>query len=418
MNEFEIRRNRLLDRMDENSVCLLFSGVSKIKSEDSTYPFLSNRHFYYLTGIEQENSMLILIKGICENHVYLFVDEYNEIKEKWTGKRLTFDEARYISGVNNVNSTNALDSILSLALVKEDNQYGAISTLYLDLSPEIKIRESTSTNELANAIRKKYSHLEVKNIYEDITRLRMIKSKFEVDSIKEAIKITQQGINNLIINMKVGQYEYFLADNFEFYGRSHNRTNLAFDTIVASGKNALCLHYPTQNSQIKGDDLVLFDLGFAHKGYAADISRTYPISGTFNEIQRDIYEAVLNCNKALIEYAKPGLTLLDLQNFASDFLRSECIRLGLMDESEDIRKYYYHSCSHHLGLDTHDCAIRSLPLEPGNVITIEPGLYFANHGIGVRVEDDILITSTGAENLSIGIQKEINDIERLFKMKG
>ena len=182
MNEFEIRRNKLLDRMDENSVCLLFSGVSKIKSEDSTYPFLSNRHFYYLTGIEQENSMLILIKGICENHVYLFVDEYNEIKEKWTGKRLTFDEARYISGVNNVNSTNALDSILSLALAKEDNQYGAISTLYLDLSPEIKIRESTFTNELANAIRKKYSHLEVKNIYEDITRLRMIKSKFEVDS--------------------------------------------------------------------------------------------------------------------------------------------------------------------------------------------------------------------------------------------
>ena len=162
----------------------------------------------------------------------------------------------------------------------------------------------------------------------------------------------------------------------------------------------------------------MFDLGYSHKGYCADISRTYPISGTFSEVQRSIYEAVLNCNKALIEYAKPGLTLLDLQNFASDFLRAECIRLGLIEVEEDIRKYYYHSCSHHLGLDTHDACVRNLPLEPGNVITIEPGLYFANHGVGVRVEDDILITSTGAENLSIGIQKEIGEIERLFKMKG
>lgn len=418
MHEFNRRREKLLERMEENSVCLIFSGVSKISSEDSTYPFVVNTHFFYLTGIKQENSMLLLIKGISDSHIYLFVDEYSELKEKWTGKRLTFDEARQISGINNVNSTNTLDSILSLALAKDNNQYGAIKTLYLDLSPEIKIKESTSTKELSAAIKRNYTHIEVKDIYNDIAMLRMVKSPYEVDCIKEAIRLTQQGIHNLIINMKVGQYEYAVADIFEFYGRSHNRTKLAFDTIVASGKNALCLHYPTQECQIQQNDLVLFDLGYAYKGYSADISRTYPISGVFSDVQKDIYEAVLNCNKALIEYARPGLTLLDLQEFASDFLRSECLRLGLMDEKEDIRKYYYHSCSHHLGLDTHDSCIRSLPLEPGNVITIEPGLYFANHGIGVRIEDDILITSRGAENLSSSIHKEISDIERLFKMKG
>ena len=140
MKEFELRRQKLLEQMEENSVCLLFSGVPKIKSEDACYDFAVNMNFYYLTGIEQDNSMLILIKSITGSHVYLFVDEYSELKEKWTGKRLTFDEARFYSGIENVNSTATLDSILSLALAKDNNQYGAIKTLYLDLSNEIKRR--------------------------------------------------------------------------------------------------------------------------------------------------------------------------------------------------------------------------------------------------------------------------------------
>lgn len=418
MKEFANRREKLLAQMDENSVCLLFSGVPKIINEDAFYDFVGNTNFRYLTGIEQDNSMLLLIKSVTGNHVYLFVDEYNEVKEKWTGKRLTFDEARHISGVENVNSTSTLDSMLSLAVAKEDNQYGAIRTLYLDLSPEIKIRQATSTNDLAKAIQAKYDYLRVKDIYDSIVNLRMVKSEYEVDCIREAIKITNQGINNLIVNLKVGQFEYSVADNFEFYGREHGRTKLSFPTIIASGKNATCLHYPSQECQIMPGDLILMDLGFAHKNYCADISRTYPIDGTFTGVGRDIYEAVLNCNKALIEYAKPGLTLLDLQDFASDFLRSECIRLGLLDVEDDIKTVYYHSCSHHLGMDTHDAAHRKMPLAPGNVITIEPGLYFAKHGIGVRIEDDVLITEKGCENLSSFIIKEIPDIERLFKMKG
>ena len=418
MKEFQIRRENLLAQMEENSVCLIFSGVPKISNEDAYYDFIANTNFRYLTGIEQDNSMLLLIKSITGNHVYLFVDEYNELKEKWTGKRLTFDEARHISRIENVNSTATLDSILSLAVAKENNQYGSIKTMYLDLSPEIKIKEATSTNDLAKSIQNRFTHLEVKNIYDLIVNLRMVKSDYEVECIKEAIKITNQGINNLIVNLKVGQFEYSVADNFEFYGREHGRTKLSFPTIIASGKNALCLHYPSQESQIMPGDMILMDLGFAHKSYCADISRTYPIDGTFKGVGRNIYEAVLNCNKALIEYAKPGLTILDLQAFASDFLRSECIRLGLMDVEDDIRTFYYHNCSHHLGMDTHDASHRKMPLVPGNVITIEPGLYFAKYGIGVRIEDDVLITEKGCENLSFFILKEISDIERLFKMKG
>lgn len=417
MAEFTLRRTKLFQKMKENSCALIFAGVSKIANEDAFLPFVINKNFYYLTGIEQEGSVLLLVKSLGEEKTYLFIEEYSEFKEKWTGKRLTAEEARDISSINNINYKNTLDSFLSLVLTNENNQYGAIDTLYLDLSPEILIQESTSTKDLSIGVSKKMPHITVENIKPILTRLRMVKSDEEVENIRKAIALTANGINNLILNLKANMFEYSLADTFEFYGRQNGRSKLSFPSIVASGKNSTCLHYPSQNDVLRDGDVILFDLGYAYKYYCADISRTYPINGTFSDKQRKIYEAVLHCNKALIEYARAGLTLKDLQEYASNFLRSECLRLKLIKEDEDIRKYYYHSCSHHLGLDTHDCADRDLPLEPGNVITIEPGLYFIEDGIGVRIEDDILITENRSENLSIDILKNIEDIERLFKMK-
>ena len=192
---------------------------------------------------------------------------------------------------------------------------------------------------------------------------------------------------------------------------------------MAAGKNATCLHYPSQMDRLKATDLVLFDLGYSVDGYSGDISRTYPISGKFNDLQRQIYSVVLLCNKAVIEYAKPGLTLMDLQNYCVDFIKNELLRTSLLKEEDDIKQVYYHSVSHHLGLDTHDISDRNLPLQPGNVITVEPGLYFAKYGIGIRIEDDILISENGCEVLSRSIKKEIDEIEDLlssikFKTRG
>ena len=201
------------------------------------------------------------------------------------------------------------------------------------------------------------------------------------------------------------------------YGRVHDRASLAFSTIIANGKNATCLHYPSQNDFVKENDLILFDLGFAHDGYSADISRTYPVNGIYQGKQKLIYEAVLNCNKAVINYVKPGLKLKDLQEFALDFLKKETVRLGLLKPEDDIKKYYIHNVSHHLGLDTHDVCDRELPLVPGCVITVEPGLYFVEDGIGVRIEDDVLVTENGSEVLSKGIKKEIADIEKMLRNK-
>ena len=417
-NELEQRRENVFSMMRDNSVAVIFSGVSKISTEDEFYPFQVNNSFFYLTNITQEHSALIMIKGLGEKKCYLFVDEYNELKEKWTGRRLTFDEAEQLSGLYNVYSSDNFDNMLNLALTNENNQYGKIETLYLDLTPELKIEDSKSTQTFQEEMEAKYPQLQTMDIKPIITSLRMVKSAYEVEQIRDAISATNLGINKLILSLRPGIMEYELADIFEFFGRGHNRSKLAFDTIVASGKNATCLHYPSQNCAVRGEDLVVFDLGYKSNGYCADISRTFPVSGTFTGKGKLIYEAVLNCNKAVIEYARPGLTIKDLQEFAKTFLKNECVRLSLLKDEDDIQKVYYHNVSHHLGLDTHDASNREKPLEEGNVITVEPGLYFADLGIGVRIEDDILIRNDKVEILSFGIPKEINDIEKLFRTKG
>ena len=418
MMEFERRRENLFQMMQDNSVAVIFSGVSKVSSEDATYPFEVNRSFFYLTNIEQEHSVLMLVKGLGEKKVYLFVDEYNELKEKWIGRRLTFDEAEMLSGIQNVYSSDNFENMLNLALTNENNQYGAITTLYLDLTPEVKIGSFKSTADFHEEMEAKYPQLSTLDVKPIITALRMVKSPFEIAQLRDAIAATNLGINKLILSLRSGIMEYELADIFEFFGRGHNRSRLAFDTIVASGKNATCLHYPTQNCSVKADEMILFDLGYTSNNYCADISRTFPVNGVFSGVGKKIYEAVLNCNKAVIEYAHAGLTIADLQEYAKTFLKNECVRMGLLKESDDIQRVYYHNVSHHLGLDTHDASNREKPLEEGNVITVEPGLYFADLGVGVRIEDDVLIHQDKAEVLSIGIPKEIADIEKLFRTKG
>ena len=419
MLELEIRRKKVFEQMKDNSVALFFSGVSKVASEDEALPFCVNKNFFYLTNIKQEHSALMLIKGIGERRTYLFIDPYSELKEKWTGKRLTPEKAMALSDIKNIHTSDNFQTMLDLALTNENNQYGGIDCVYLDLtSPEQKLKEGFFMNDFSLKLKLDYNSKEIVDIYPIMRDLRMVKNSYEIDCLLKAIEKTNNGISYIVSKLNSGLVEHELADYFEMYGRSHDRTPLAFSTIVAGGKNATCLHYPTQDDVIKDNELVLFDLGFSHEGYSADISRTFPVNGKFSELQRKVYEAVLNCNKAVIAYIKPGLTLKQLQEYATEFLKNECIRLKLMDRSDDIRNYYYHSVSHHLGLDTHDIADREKPLVNGNVITVEPGLYFAKYGIGVRIEDDVLISLDGAVVLSKNIVKEIDEIEKMMNRRG
>ncbi len=417
MKEFDLRRAKLFDLLPDNSLTLVFAGVAKIRSEDEFYPFHANRNFFYLTGIEQENSVLMLVKCPGERKEYLFLDEHNELKERWTGKRLSFEQASEISQITNVYSNNNFEAMLQMGLSKENNVYGNISHLYLDLSDELKIKNGVSTQIYKKELEEKYPHLTFSNVYPLIVELRLVKSDIEIAEMTEAINCTSLGINELLNNMHIGVSEHELSDRFEFFGKTHGRHELAFETIVGSGVNSTTLHHPItqQDKLLEFDDVVLFDLGYKHHGYSADISRTFPVSGTFSAKQKEIYEAVLACNKAVISYAKPGLTLKDLQQFTIDFLKGECIKRKLISKEDDIMKYYIHNVSHFLGLDTHDVGDRTRPLVPGNVITVEPGLYFVEDKIGVRIEDDVLITEDGAVCLSKGIKKELADIEKMLK---
>lgn len=417
MEEFNLRRERLFDLLEDNSIALIYSGVGKIRSEDENYPFLANRHFFYLTGIEQENSILMLIKSVGEHKSYLFLDDYDERKERWTGKRLSFDEAGEIAQMSNVYSNSTFKSMLDMGL--KEKIYGQIKYLYLDLSDELKVGLNKSTKTLAEELKNEYQDVEILNIYQLITQLRMIKSDLEINNLIEATNITNNGINDLLIQMHLGMYEHELADRFEYYGKTHGRRELSFDTIIASGKDATILHHPIsqQTKSIDEGELILFDLGYKYKGYCADISRTYPVNGTFNDYQKKVYQTVLTTNKEVIKYIKPGLTIADLQAYAKEILKREATKYGLIKENDDISKYYIHNVSHFLGLDTHDVGDRNTPLVPGNVITVEPGLYIVETGVGVRIEDDVLVTETEAIVLSRGIVKEISEIEKLLKTK-
>ncbi len=403
MHDFKARRQKLIALMKDESALMLFSGVEIKKSADSLFDFEVNRNFYYLTGIKQENSILLItkIKGVVKEMIFTL--PFDPTHYVWTGRRYTPAEAKAIANINNHEVTTAFDDYL--ATIKND-----IKHVYLDLEPGILTNTGKETKKFGLLLAGQYGY-SIENVYSHIVRLRMVKDEYEIILIRDSIRLTALALKDTIARVNAGMLEYQVAARFEFGIKRHHGV-LGFNTIAASGANAVILHYPHLDATLKDGDLLLLDLGGHNNMYTADISRTIPINGKFTPLQKTLYEIVLACNKAVINMIKPGKTLADLQNFTRDFLKEKLVAAKLMDEDEDINKYYYHGVSHHLGLDTHDPSDRNLPLEVGNVITVEPGLYFAKHGIGIRIEDNVLVTTNGSINLSIEIPKEVSEVSR------
>lgn len=417
VKEFKDRRNKLYSLLEDNSVLILYAGVAKKLSADEDYEFLANRNFYYLTNIEQEGSILLAIKSDQIITEFLFVSEYDENKEKWTGIRLTSEEACKKSGITNVLYLNTFEAQLAMILNKSLHTFGRFENIYLDLDSEIKVSERTTTREVMEKMQEKYQELKFFDVYRTICDLRGVKTAQEVEEVKEAVAKTKIGLNNIIKTLQPGMFEYQLSALFKYTISDFDNSDLSFPTICATGKNAIILHYPNGKSKIEAGDLVLFDLGAKNNGYCGDISRTFPASGRFSELQRTIYEIVLGCNKMIIKSVKPGITLKELQQKAVDYMARKCLEANLIKSLEEIRKVYYHSVSHHIGLDCHDPMNMTTPLVSGNIISDEPGLYFKELGIGVRIEDDILVTDDGCYCLSGNIIKEVNDIEKAMLYK-
>ena len=406
---FENNRKKLIESMKENSLLILFAGSAPYRSADQVYKFTPNRNFYYLTGINEPNVIVTILKTDKEAIETVYVEREDELMAKWVGRAISKDEASEISGIKSTKYLDEFDSTISSYIDKR-----GISKIYLDLERQSINIPSTKAQDMANTLRVKYPHLKIKNIFHNIAKLRMVKNDREVELIQKAIGITKEGILAMAQNITPGMKEYEVEAYFDFKIKSLGASAHAFSTICAAGKNATVLHYEDNNQEAKDGDLILFDLGAEYDYYCSDISRTIPINGKFTDRQKQIYQIVLNAMKEVEKNTKPGLTLADLNNIAKKALAKGCIEIGLIEKEEEIGKYYFHSVGHSLGLDTHDVWIVDSKLEEGAVITNEPGLYIEEEGIGIRLEDDLLVTKDGCINLSKDIPVEIEDIEALM----
>lgn len=411
--EFYIKnRERLMSKVDENSVVILFAGRAPYKSADETYQFTPNRNFYYLTGIDRENIILIMTKKNGKIEETLFIEESDPIMARWVGERMKSEEAKEISGISAVDYTKNFYS--SLGGIFSRFNY---DKLYLDLERQDWNIPMAEAQSMAKEVKEKYSYLNIKNIYYYISELRTIKQEEEIEEIRKAISITKCGIEKMMENAKSNMMEYEIEAYFDYVLTSEGVKDKAFKTIAAAGKNATVLHYSENNSKCGEDDLILFDLGAQRNYYNADISRTFPVAGKFTERQKQVYNVVLKANLEVMKAVKPGIPFAELNEIAKKVLAEGCKELGLIKDDSELSKYYFHGVSHYLGLDTHDVGDRGEILKPGMVFTNEPGLYIPEEGIGIRIEDDLLVTEDGCENLSKDIIKTVEEIEAFMNIK-
>ena len=414
-NIYKFNRDNLLDKIKDNSIVILFAGKAIQKTGDQTYPFTPNRNFYYLTGIKEEDHILVMTKINGVKSSKLYIKDIDLEMEKWVGKSIRKEEAEEIAAVDEVKFKSQFDGdIHGMITMKEE------INLYLDLERMSANREGTISHRFANEITTKYQQVRINNVYSKIGELRLKKSQEEVDKLKKAIEITKSGIEKLMSEARVGMKEYELEAYFDFNCKVKGATGLAFTTIAAAGENATTLHYVDNNCELKENDLILFDLGAEYNCYNADISRTFPVNGKFTERQKEVYNAVLRVNEEIINLIKPGMKYKDVNEKATELIAEECIKLGLIKDKSEVRKYYYHSIGHSLGMDTHDIETphRDIIFEPGVVFTVEPGIYIAEEGIGIRIEDDILVTEDGVINLSSDIIKTVEEIENFMSKNG
>jgi Xaa-Pro aminopeptidase len=407
---YQTRRQLVADQLKSQALMIIFAGEEVIKNADEYYPFDINHNFYYLTGIEQRNSIYVVRKTTNETVHELYVLPHDPIQAKWVGDTLKIDEVKKISGIDNVYTLDVFErNIFGYTL-----NFG-LNNVYLDME---HLRSHIYKGQpFENYVGLHLPQLRIRDVFLVIAKLRAIKSQDEVEMIVKALKQTDNGLKQVMKNIKPGKYEYELENTFDYTNRQAGFVHSAFKTIAAGGARATVLHYHDNNQPLKGNELILMDLGLKYGHYSCDISRTYPVSGKFDKKQRAVYQLVLNAQKLVLNAIKPGVTINQLNQIVIDYYCVGLKKWGLIQEDHEVSRYYYHGVGHSLGLDTHDVGFtRGMPLVAGNVITVEPGLYIEEWGVGVRIEDDVLVTETGMLNLSQHIIKEIDEIEAFMNV--
>lgn len=413
---YQNRRKKLFEKLKNNSIAILHSGYHQFRTADSEYPFVVNNNFYYLTGIDQADVTLVIGKFNEDYKEWLFLDEIDEVMAKWVGRTLYKEEAADISGINLecIVYNASFNQFLTNHLQPTRHFVDVAEIVYLDLEKRPQPLYNTFALVLSKKLHKEYPSIKMENLYAMVLRMRMIKDQEEIELICQSIHTTKRAIYNVMNHAKEYDMET-MAEAYHNFILTKENKQISFESIIASGKNATILHYVDNNSKIEKDSLLLMDVGCYTNHYSSDISRTFPTSGIFTARQKEIYEIVLDCNKKCIEFAKAGMSWKELNDFAKAILARGCKKLGLIKDDTELSRYYFHSIGHSLGLDVHDPSIDNIGLLEGMVITIEPGLYIEEEGIGIRIEDNIVITKEKAILLSKDIIKEVEDIEKMMK---
>ena len=413
--DYKTRRTRVMEAMPQGSLALFFSGKAPVRSLDEAYPFSVNRNFYYLTGLDREAMTRALIKNGDHVQSVLFIEPFDPEQARWVGGRMKPEEAQQQADVDAVYpNAEMLDFIHRQMKLNRGNRRMSVG---LDLAKESWEEPDDPAYRFASHVRQHYHSVDLINVHASLAQLRMIKDEDELNLMRQAQEATITAVKVMMRHCTPGINETELEGVFDFALMKQGVREHAFPTICASGANATTLHYSRNDEVIEDGSLVLCDLGGAVGHYCADITRTYPANGHFTERQKQIYDIVLEGQRRVIAAIRPGRTLRQLNQVLVDFYSEQLAAIGLLDHGMTVRDYYFHSVSHHLGLDTHDVNIANLPLAAGMVITVEPGLYLEAEGIGIRIEDDVLVSETGAVNLSEKLPHTTEEIET-FMNKG
>lgn len=398
-------RDKLFNLLEEGDFAVLFAGEAPTKRGDEKYLFSPDRNFYYMTGIERERCAFILAKLEGKRVERLYIEADNGQMAKWVGANITKGEAVAASGIKDIRLVD--DIFKDMDLEKEN-----IKRLFLDCE-----RKDLLETHMPEGFRKKYKEVIFEDLFPIISEFRVIKEEDEIKKIREAIHVTRLGIEEMMKNAQAGMMEYEIEAHYDYILTKHGVRDKAFQTIAASGKNGTVLHYVKNNQKTNDGDLILIDAGAQVDWYNGDLSRTFPVNGKFTERQKMVYNIVLGGQKLVMDSIRPNVPMPELNEILKEYYYKELRAIGLISTKEEVFKYYYHNVGHFLGAETHDVGDKSQKLQKGMVLTVEPGLYIEEWGIGIRIEDDVLVTEDGCENLSKEMIKSVEDIEA-FMAKG
>ncbi len=413
-------RKKLAQRMRPGGIAILNSSDIMPTSADGTMPFKQDANFIYLSGIDQEESILIVAPEFPDEKFreVLFVRKTSEEIAIWEGHKFNKEEATQVSGIKTVLWLDQFETTLNSMMAEAEY-------VYLDSNEHIRnsSKVETRTDRFNKWCMDVYPLHKYQRLAPILTDLRCIKEPEEIKQIQHACNITEIGFRRVLECIKPGVWEYELEAEFAYEFLRNRSAGFAYEPIIASGANACVLHYIQNNQQCKDGDTILFDVAAEYANYNADMTRVVPVNGQFTKRQKEIYNAVLRVKNAATDMLVPGNSIPEYHKAVGAVMEEELVTLGLLSK-EDIekqnpdlpayKKYFMHGTSHHLGLNVHDVASIYKKFEPGMVFTVEPGIYIREEGIGMRLEDNIVITDKGHKNLMKNIPIHAEEIESLM----